>query len=205
MKSIHKSFEQQDRAPKLGPPRVMLGLLCAVLFQYGSNCSTERLNGPDRLNGAAEIEGCDQTVDEFDIAFHVWSSGKECAAANLIPVRGTGCQAWGILYQTSEKGLQRLRQIEGPRYEEKAIRVRNCAGEIVEAATFLVKADDRQSGLWTSAKYVSYIVRGLRDQKALEGYTQHVIDVAIRTNEEAEDQNSAQSELPFLEALRALI
>ena len=115
----------------------------------------------------------------------------------------SGQHAWGVLYRTTDGGLERLRQIEGPRYEEKTIGIRNLAGDIKEAKTFLVKTGDRQQGLWTSAAYVGYIVKGLRDHQVPEEYTQHVIDVAIRTNEKALDQNSSRTQLRHLELLRA--
>jgi hypothetical protein len=66
-----------------------------------------------------------------------------------------------------------------------------------------VKTGDRQQGLWTSAIYVRYIVKGLRDHQVPEEYIQRVIDAAIRTNERAQDQNSAKTQLPRLESLRA--
>jgi hypothetical protein len=172
------------------------------IFQYGSNCSAKRLNRPDRLDGAAVVAGCAQTVDEYEIAFDVWSGVNQCAAADLIRAAGSGRRAWGVLYQTTDAGLARLREVEGPAYEEKAVCVRNLAGEIKEATTFLVKSGKRRRGLWTSAKYVSYIVAGLREHKAPEEYTQHVLDVAIRTNEVAEDQPAGRNVVQFIVELR---
>jgi hypothetical protein len=54
------------------------------------------------------VEGCAQTIDEYEIAFDVWSCGNGCAAADLISAHGTGRRAWGVLYRTSQNGLQRL-------------------------------------------------------------------------------------------------
>jgi hypothetical protein len=175
-----------------------------LIFQYGSNCLTARLNARGRLDGLAADKGSAQTVDEYEIAFDVWSCGNECAAADLIRVPGSGHRARGVLYETSDEGLHRLRVIEGPRYEESGIRVRNLRGESKEALTFLVKPRDRQPGLWTSAKYVTSIVKGLRDHKVPEEYTQHVLDVAIRTNEKAENREAAKAQLTSLERLRVL-
>jgi hypothetical protein len=172
-----------------------------LIFQYGSNCLEERLNSPERLNGGARYDGRAQTVDQYEIAFDVWSRGNGCAAADLRAVETREQRAWGVLYQVTDEGLGRLG--EGPRYEEKSIRVRNSLGEITDAKTFLVRASERQQGLWTSAKYVGYIVNGLRNHQVPEEYVQYVIDIAMRTNDDARDQNSAKTQLRSPEALRA--
>jgi cation transport regulator ChaC len=164
-----------------------------LLFQYGSNCLTARLKSPQRLNGAAMIVGRAQTLDEYEIAFDVWSNGNGCAASDLIAATGTGHRAWGVLFEVPPDRIRgrnhpkgkTMEEIEGPRYEEKQIRVRNEAGEEVEATTFLVKPDERQSGLWTSAAYVSWIVYGLREHGAPEEYIAHVQEVAMQTNVKA--------------------
>ncbi|MHA2136004.1 MAG: hypothetical protein ACW99J_19260 [Candidatus Thorarchaeota archaeon] len=46
----------------------------AKVFQYGSNACTSRLNGQDRLKGDAKPLGKVLTVEEFDIAFDVYST-----------------------------------------------------------------------------------------------------------------------------------
>src|SRR5678815_4809964 len=163
----------------------------ALIFQYGSNCNAARLNAPERLGGAALDRGLAQTVEEYDIAFNVWSNKNACAASSLVPAGDAGRYAWGVLYDipsdrlrgTRTDGLRSLEQIEGPRYEEKTIRVRNSENEEIGAITFVVRTADR--GLWTSAQYVGHIVNGLRGHNAPEGYVQHVIDVAIETNRRA--------------------
>jgi gamma-glutamylcyclotransferase len=174
-----------------------------LVFQYGSNCLEERLNSPERLNGGARYDGRAQTVDQYEIVFDVWSRGNGCAAADLRAVETREQHVWGVLYQVTDEGFGRLRQVEGPRYEEKSVRVRNLLGEIKHAKTFLVRAREREQALWTSANYVGYIVNGLRNHQVPEEYVQHVIDIAIRTNDDARDQNSAKTQLLFLEALRA--
>ncbi len=56
-----------------------------LLFQYGSNCNAERLNNPDRLNSAATNPTRAETIEEYDLAFYVWSQGNGCAASDLVP------------------------------------------------------------------------------------------------------------------------
>ena len=47
-----------------------------------------------------------------------------------------------------------MTDIEGPSYEERAIKIRTVNGELAEAVTSLVKENARQSGLWTDSAYV---------------------------------------------------
>lgn len=150
-----------------------------LVFQYGSNCTTSRLNGPNRLNGHVEDRGRAQTVEDYDISFDVWSQTNGCAASHLIP--SPGCKAWGGLYEIPEDfirdertdGQKTLAKIEGGSYEEKPIRIRNADGEEVAAMTFLVKPDQRRNGLWTSAAYVSWIIYGLREHGVPEEWIAH--------------------------------
>jgi cation transport regulator ChaC len=155
----------------------------ALVFQYGSNCTTARLNGPNRLQGRAKDLGRAQTVEDFDIAFDVVSKTNGCAASDLI--QSPGRKAWGVLYRLSKSNLERLREIEGPRYEEKPIQVIDGKRKKRKATTFVVREKDRRGGLATSAAYVSWIVYGLRGHGVPEDWIAHVVDVAIATNERA--------------------
>lgn len=172
----------------------------SLVFQYGSNASRARLNGPRRLNCHASVQGPAETVDDYDICFDVDSKTNRCAASDLVPVNGR--KAWGVLYEIPDEfirgkrndGQKTLTQVEGSRYEEKDIAVRRRDGEIAQAKTFLVRPDERRSGLTTGVWYVSWIVYGLREQGVPEPYIAHVIDVALVTNEQAGDPEK-QNEL----------
>ncbi|MDT8067941.1 MAG: hypothetical protein ROO76_07200 [Terriglobia bacterium] len=180
-----------------------------LVFQYGSNCDANRLNASNRLQGDATDCGQAETIEEFEIAFDVFSQFNGCAASDLIAVPGTGRRARGVLYDIPadlirgkrRDGRKTLTQIEGPRYEEHRIQVRNSAGKEVEAVTFLVKKDDRRTGLWTSAEYVGHIVTGLRANDVAEEYIQRVIETAIRTNGESTESAAEQTQL--IEQLRS--
>lgn len=52
----------------------------ALVFQYGSNTSPDRLNTDDRLCGDAQSLGAVITEDDFELDFTIWSNGNECAA-----------------------------------------------------------------------------------------------------------------------------
>lgn len=153
------------------------------VFQYGSNCTSGRLNGPNRLNGGAKDLGRAKTVEDFDIAFDVISKSNGCGASDLI--QKPGRKAWGVLYDLSENSLEELRRTEGKRYDERPIDVIDQKGDQHTARTFVVREKDRCEGLSTSAAYVSWIVYGLRDHGVPEDWIAHVVDVAIETNERA--------------------
>src|SRR5216683_4807658 len=155
----------------------------AIVFQYGSNCTSARLNGPNRLKGRAKDLGRAQTVEDFDIAFDVVSKTNGCAASDLIHTPGR--KAWGVLYKLSKKDFEKLKKIEGPRYEEKPIRVIDEKGKKRKAKTFVVREEERLQGLATSAAYVSWIIYGLREHGVPEDWISHVLDVAVETNKRA--------------------
>lgn len=181
-----------------------------LVFQYGSNCDPARLNAPERLAGDAVDLGRAETVDEFEVVFGVWSQTNGCAASDLVRVPNVGRRAWGVLYEIPvdlirgrrTDGRKTLAQIEGSRYEERSIRVRNAAGEEVEATTFLVKSAERRPGLWTSFDYVGHIVSGLRAHEVSEEYVLRVIDIAIRTNNHA--IQDATEQIRLLKTLRVV-
>jgi len=164
-----------------------------LIFQYGSNCTAARVNSRNRLKGHAKDLGRAKTVEDSDIAFDVYSQTNACAASDLIQTPGR--KAWGVLYKLSKKDLERLREIEGPRYEEQSISVIDKKGKKQKATTFVVKEKERRQGLATSAAYVSWIVYGLRDHGAPEDWIDHVLEVAIRTNEGAAASSAEENRL----------
>jgi hypothetical protein len=155
----------------------------ALVFQYGSNCTAARLNGPKRLKGHAKDLGRAQTVEDFDIAFDVVSSTNGCAASDLIQTPGR--KAWGVLYKLSKDAFDELKVIEGARYQEKPILVIDKNGKRRKAKTFVVREDDRRQDLATSAAYVSWIIYGLREHDIPEDWISHVFNVAVETNQRA--------------------
>ena len=156
-----------------------------LVFQYGSNCDTGRLNSTDRLAGAARDLGRVQTVENYDIAFNKWSARGGYAAADLIKPRRGGRRVWGVLYQLSRSAFAQLKTIEGPSYRASRITVEDTRGVRMRGTTFRVRRMKRRGQVATSADYVGHIVHGLRAHGVPEDYIQHVVDVAIGTNQAA--------------------
>jgi hypothetical protein len=150
----------------------------ALIFQYGSNCSESQMNGTERLRGDAKFIDIAETVDDFDLAFDVQSSGRGCAASDI--VRKQGGKVWGVLYEVPHflisrrsAGARRRRSFdqiegEGKNYRREMIRVRRPGGEILNALTYTVAKP--QAGLRTNIDYVRHIVRGLRDHNVPAEY-----------------------------------
>lgn len=57
------------------------------VFRYGSNTDEARLNSVERLGGAATNGRRAETIEDFDLAFNVWSVKNNCAAADLVQLR----------------------------------------------------------------------------------------------------------------------
>ncbi|MBI2818771.1 MAG: gamma-glutamylcyclotransferase [Acidobacteria bacterium] len=173
-----------------------------LVFQYGSNCNERRVNDKSRLNGDARDLGRALTVEEFEIAFNKRRQEKGDAAADLIKPRKGKRRIWGVLYEISKSGFEKLKNIEGPSYKPKPIVVNDAEGRRMTAKTFRVRRDKRRKGLWTGAEYVGHIVNGLRAHGIPEEYVQHVIGVAIDTNHTSGEHADEQTRL--IESLREL-
>jgi hypothetical protein len=151
----------------------------ALVFQYGSNALTERLNSPERLDGAARPMGLARTSDDYELAFTYNSKGNVCAAADLVHGRE---RIFGVLYdipddrvfrELAKKGLKTLDQIEGTGYQREEIEVELLAdGRRVTAITYTVL--DREGNLRTAPHYVKHIVDGLRSHGAPPEYVDYV-------------------------------
>ncbi len=166
--------------------RVLIAM--ALVFQYGSNTSSARLNSADRLCGDARDLGLVCTEVSFELDFDVWSTGNACAAADMR--EGKGRPIWGVLYEVPDHLIQRetaggrksLDAIEGQHYGRRPIRVRwqdgtSVAGEVI---TYTVLSPTL--GLRTSLAYASYIVAGLKEHGAPDDYLAYVKGRVIANN-----------------------
>ena len=143
-----------------------------LVFQYGSNCLDSEINGKNRLCGDAKFIDIAETVEDFELAFDVWSCKRGCAASDI--VRKLGGKVWGVLYEVPDyliaretaKAHQRtaLDAIEGAgtNYKQETIKVRRLSGAIVVTLTYTVI--NPKPGLKTNIDYVSHIVSGLRER-----------------------------------------
>lgn len=157
----------------------------AIVFQYGSNMSDERLNSFERLNGTAKKIGIAQTVENFEFDFTVWSKFNNCAVSDLVP--NIGRKIFGVLYAIPDERVYRtlcpvgencLDQIEGEakKYVRQIIKVSIIdKNNIIEnAVTYLVKS--KSYGLLTTIEYTSHIIRGLKSNNIPSEYIDYIIN-----------------------------
>jgi gamma-glutamylcyclotransferase (GGCT)/AIG2-like uncharacterized protein YtfP len=166
-----------------------------LVFQYGSNCSDSQINGKDRLKGDAKFISIAETLDDYEIAFDVFSHGRHCAAADII--RKSGGKVWGVLYEipesligretAAEHGRKSLDAIEGEgaNYERREIDVRTPDGKTVTALTYTVR--NPQADLKTDIDYVRYIIAGLRERDIPGDYIDKVKTIACANNPDIAD------------------
>ena len=162
----------------------------ALVFQYGSNCSDSEINSATRLSGDAKFAGIAETVDDFELAFDVQSSGRGCAASDI--VRKDGSKVWGVLCEVADHLISRQTakacgrrsfdaiEGEGRNYKRETINVRREDGEVIPALTYTVK--EPVPGLKTNIDYVRHIVCGLREHNVPDEYIAKVKALAAANN-----------------------
>ena len=162
----------------------------ALVFQYGSNAWSQRINCAKRLDGAATALGLVHTKESFDVSFTHLSICNQCATADLVP--NGSRQIYGVLYEIPDNRVYRswsvgpktLDEIEGEcsAYCRARIAVVMASRphELHEAITYRVKTPC--AGIKTSAKYVAHIIRGLREHQAPDDYVRYVKERAIDNN-----------------------
>jgi len=168
----------------------------ALVFQYGSNTSSERLNSNARLRGDARLVGIAQTEDDFELEFTTWSHTNRCAVADIVP--GSGRKIWGVVYEIPDylirketsgerKSLDAV-EGEGKNYRRVSIAVRLPDGRSFEDEVITYMVTNRTSGLCTSLEYASHIIRGLREHRVPEEYIAYVKAKVIANNPGIKDK-----------------
>ncbi len=99
----------------------------ALVFQYGSNMSSKRINSDSRLKGDASVIGVANAKKDFELVFDIDSKSNKCAAADITHVSGR--RIWGVLYEIADRLICRdtsgarksLDEIEGEgsNYQER--------------------------------------------------------------------------------------
>ena len=169
----------------------------ALIFQYGSNMSSQRLNSTDRLAGQAKVFGTGQTIERFNLVFSVWSKSNECAAAD-IAANDSGQRIFGVIYEVPDflisresaklQGRKSMDAIEGEgiNYVKRDVQIETAHGGTVSAMTYVVK--DPQAGLKTSLPYVTHILNGLDEHHLPAAYRTYVLAQIVQNNPALEAQ-----------------
>ncbi|MBE9507726.1 MAG: gamma-glutamylcyclotransferase [Chloroflexi bacterium] len=168
----------------------------ALVFQYGSNISSDRLNSPDRLQGDAVPVGIARTMDDFELDFTVWSRSNSCAAADILP--GAGRKVWGVLYEIPDYLIKRdtaggrrsLDAIEGEgtNYRRVHIALEDARGTPIENDVITYVAITRRAGLRTSLEYCHHIISGLQQHDVPSHYIDYVKERIVANNPGLRDE-----------------
>ena len=162
----------------------------ALVFQYGSNTSSKRLNSEDRLKGDACRVGIAYTEEDYELAFDIWSTTNNCAAADIIP--DSGRKIWGVLYEIPEYLIFRetsgdrksLDQMEGEstNYKRVTIALLNPDGSKIQEKVITYIGKNRKKGIKTSWDYVCHIFNGLHENDVPSEYIDYVKEQIIDNN-----------------------
>ncbi|TFH37621.1 MAG: gamma-glutamylcyclotransferase [Anaerolineales bacterium] len=166
------------------------GQSMALVFQYGSNMSTARLNSRDRLRGDAHAIGIAQTEGEYEFVFDIWSISNNCAAADLLS--GNGRRIWGVLYEipgwligretaAPRKSLDFI-EGEGHNYTRQKISLIDANGEPVRGPVITYVGLCHRPRIETSIDYVKHILVGLREHRIPEEYVDYVKNKIVANN-----------------------
>lgn len=161
-----------------------------LVFQYGSNMSSERINSADRLKGDARDLGLVKTAERFELNFDVWSKGNNCGASDIR--EGGNREIWGVLYEVPEYLLDRktakarkrksLDAIEGKLYARRNIAVQRPDGTVVEGQVITYTVVNPMDTQPTSLAYATHILTGLREHDAPDEYVLYVKQRSLNSN-----------------------
>lgn len=155
-----------------------------LVFQYGSNMSSARLNSEKRLAGDAKHVGVAYTKEDHEFHFPVWSQGNNCAAASITP-SPTGRKIFGVLYEVSESLVDRQKakaidrkpldviEGEGTNYSRTTIEVLLEDQTVATATTYVAKSHTKD--IKTRKNYATYILNGAKENNAPEEYIDYLI------------------------------
>ncbi len=161
-----------------------------LLFQYGSNMNSRRLNSRVRLRGAAKPLG-KSILDGWGIRFDVFSKREGCGVTNM--VRSRRERVTGVLYTVpyalvvAPRGERSIMdRIEGAgqgiksNYERRTVWVRvgrihhraeTYVGSAAGRARFLEKSREDQR---VGRKYFDHLVKGAREFRIPRSYVRYL-------------------------------
>lgn len=164
-----------------------------LVFQYGSNMNSKRLNGPDRLAGGARRVGIAETCHTYRFCFPVWSRPNRAAAASISPDPG-GQRIFGVLYEipgslvyrehskTHKRTTLDAIEAEGTNYIRREIDLVHPDGSAISAITYVARRTG--ADLKTSSEYVGHILTGLTENDIPQAYRAYVGSCILQSNPE---------------------
>jgi gamma-glutamylcyclotransferase len=163
----------------------------ALIFQYGSNMSTARLNHSDRLAGDATPKCLAKTIEMYELVFSVWSKTNKCAAADIDKTK-SGRDVYGVVYEIPDHLLARETaklhgrrsmdaiEGEGTNYVRQRIELESADGSRLSAITYVVK--EPKTDIQTQLHYVQHIFDGIEEHGFPVEYRKYVAKKVIANN-----------------------
>lgn len=161
-----------------------------LIFQYGSNLSSKRLNSEQRLRGDARVVGMASTVDAWRFGFPVWGGINGCAAAGILP--GGTEAVWGVIYdipeslvrRDGERGRPTLDAIEdeGRDYDRGPIEVCLTDGRMPNQVVHTYHPRAPRDDLVTEWHYVSHILEGAAEHGLPTAYRDRLVQCILANN-----------------------
>ncbi|MDQ2069550.1 gamma-glutamylcyclotransferase family protein [Natronospira bacteriovora] len=161
-----------------------------LIFQYGSNLSSQRLNSEARLRGNARVVGVARTRSPYRFCFPVWGGINGCAAAGILP--GGPGPAWGVIYEVPEERVYRHADApfptldtiedEGKDYDRGPIDVCFRDGRRPDETVHTYHPRQPRSGLQTEWHYVQHILSGAAEHDLPGSYQQYLRDCVMDNN-----------------------
>ena len=161
-----------------------------LIFQYGSNLSSERLNSHQRLRGDARVISVARTVKPYHFCFPVWGGINGCAAAGILP--GGDRPVWGVVYEIPHELVVRNSIIdrptldgiedEGRDYDRGPVDLIFRDGQAPEEIVHTYHPRAPRDTLLTEWHYVAHILQGAREHGLPCDYQQYLLDCMLRNN-----------------------
>lgn len=163
-----------------------------LIFQYGSNLSSRRLNSRQRLRGDARVVGVARTLEPYRFGFPVWGGINNCAAAGILP--GGNRPAWGVVYDIPDTLVVRGGEAdrptldaiedEGKDYDRGPVELVFHDGHEPNEIVHTYHPRAPREDLLTAWHYVAHIIEGAREHALPHDYQQYLLDCMLMNNPE---------------------
>jgi gamma-glutamylcyclotransferase (GGCT)/AIG2-like uncharacterized protein YtfP len=173
-----------------------------IVWQYGSNMDEKRLNGSDRLNGAAKFIGL-AIARGFNLAFT--HTNKDGIGVSDIVKADPADYVIGCLYEVPDSEMSRMDEIEGVNshdYEKTELPVMRLNKRLAETSeklrvtTYVVVKKEKESPK-TDANYANHILQGIRDHKIGAAYFDKVKAIILKNNPDIQEKLIVHSDCPI--------
>ena len=123
------------------------------------------------------------TLHAYQLTFDMLSTDGS-AKCNIVPANQRTSSVHGVLYALDDKELARLDEIEGARYDRKAVEIVRTCGEILNAQSYIANSfiDKHLPFDW----YVEHVLKGAQEHQFNSHYIAQISAQASQTDSNLE-------------------